>query len=108
MKPTKELERILSRAVGKLEYSKGKEVGVAYMIDSINLPGQISIYNWVADHKSVYELCGSVCNYLLGSPPACPEGHLFGPCVEVLKKQGYTVKIVVAPYLQTSEPGRIH
>jgi len=108
MKPTKEFERILDRAIGKLEYAKGNEVGVAYMIDSIDLPGQASIYNWVADHESVFGLCGGVCNYLMGSPPACPEGHLFGPCVKVLKKQGYKVKILKEPARSYSPPGRIH
>jgi len=108
MRPTKTIQPFLDRALGKLEYAKGEEVGVAYMIDSIDLPGQVSIYNWVADHESVYELCGSVCNYLLGSPPACPEGHLFGPCVEVLKKQGYMVKILKAPSVDHSLPGTIH
>ena len=108
MKPTEEIEKILSRAIGKLEYSKGKEVGVAYMIDSIDLPGQAAIYNWVADHESVYELCGRVCNYLLGSPPASPRGHLFAPCVEALKKSGYKIKILKAPYAENSRPGRVH
>lgn len=108
MKPTNEIKKLLSRPVGKLEYSKGKETGVAYMIDSIDLPGQASIYNWVADHESVYNLCIGVCNYLMGKPPACPEGHLFAPCVEALKKQGYKITILKAPYIEKSEPGRIH
>ena len=81
---------------------------MAYMIDSIDLPGQASIYNWVADHESVFELCGQVCNYLMGSPPSCPEGHLFGPCVEVLKKQGYKVKVLKEPTRSYSPPGRVH
>jgi hypothetical protein len=108
MKPTEEIEKILSRAIGKLEYTKGKEIGVAYMIDSIDLPGQASIYNWVADHESVYELCGRVCNYLMGKPPACPRGHLFAPCVEALKKQGYKIKVLKEPVKNFSPPGTVH
>lgn len=108
MKPTKAIQPFLDRALGKLEYSKEEEVGLAYMIDSIDLPGQASIYNWVADHESVFELCGQVCNYLMGGPPSCPEGHLFGPCVEVLKKQGYKVKILIEPARSYSPPGRVH
>lgn len=40
MKPTKEIQLFLDRTLGKLEFSKGKEVGVAYMICSIGLPQQ--------------------------------------------------------------------
>ena len=54
MKLTKKLVRILDRAICKLEYAKGNEVGVAHMIDSIDLPGQASIYNWVARRLRTY------------------------------------------------------
>ena len=62
MKPIKAIQPFLDRALGNLEYSKGKEVGVAFIIHNIDLSGQASIYNWVADYESVFLLCGKFSN----------------------------------------------
>lgn len=62
MKPIKAIQPFIDRVLGNLEYSKGKEVGVACIIYSIDLSGQASIYNWVANYQRVFLHCGNFSN----------------------------------------------